>query len=65
MLDTVLDIVLALVTFAVAAVVAIPIFVLGTELFYAPLYVSLPAIAVVGAAAIFAYRFFVARRYGR
>jgi hypothetical protein len=57
-----LDIVLNLVTFAVAAAVAIPIFVLGIEIFYAPLYVSLPVAAVVVVLAVLAFRFFAARR---
>ncbi len=65
MLDSVLDVVLALVTFVVAAAVAIPLLVLGIELFYAPLFVSLPAVAVIIVAAVAAYRFLLARHRAR
>ncbi len=62
MLDSVLDVILALVTFMVAAAVAIPLLVLGIELFYAPLFVSLPAVAVIVGLAAAAYGFFAQRR---
>jgi hypothetical protein len=62
MLDAVLDVILALVTFTVGAAVAIPVFVLGIELFYAPLLVSLPVLAVLIVLAVAAYRFVVGRR---
>jgi hypothetical protein len=61
-MDAFLDAVLALVTTAVIAAAAIPLLVLGIELFYAPIYVSLPVMAAIVILGGLAWRLTAKRR---
>ncbi len=63
MLDCILDVILRFVTAAVIAALAIPVLVLGIELFYAvPIYVFVPVVIATIILAVWACRFFMARR---
>jgi hypothetical protein len=61
-MDAFLDAVLNIVTAVVIAVVAIPLFAICVELFYAPIYVSLPVVAAIAAAGGVAWRLTSKRR---
>ncbi len=63
MLDCILDVVLRLVTAAVIAALAIPVLVLGIELFYAvPIYAFALIVIAIIILAVLTSRFFMARR---